>query len=149
MGLLGMRGGRAFRMYQLQLETSSSYIIIISIRIKFRTRGAVCDLTKPSLCVDHQGPNSQCEIKVLLFYFVVVCLPAFDGMGSREHLLVKSVKTTKILYRQASEARNNINVEGECSGHEPRSLSLEDGVQQLRGEDRDQGREIKSEAKII
>lgn len=70
-------------------------------------------------------------------------------MGSKEHLLVKSVKTTKILYRQASEARNNMKVEGECSGHEPGSLSPEDGVQQLRGEDRDQGREIKSEAKII
>ena len=76
-------------------------------------------------------------------------MPAFDGMGSKEHLLVKSVKTTKSLYRQASEARNNMKVEGECSGHEPGSLSPEDGVQQLRGEDRDQGREIKSEAKII
>ena len=64
-------------MYQLQLETSSSYIIIISIRIKFRTRGAVCDLTKPSLRVDHQGPNSKCEIKVLLFYFVVCLFACF------------------------------------------------------------------------
>lgn len=47
---------------------------------------------------------------------------------------------TKILYGQASEACNDMNVEGECSGHEPGSLSLEDGAEQVGGEDGDQGR---------
>ena len=61
-------------------------------------------------------------------------------MGSRDHLLVKSVKTTKILNRQASEACNDMNMEGERSGHEPGSLSLEDGAEQVGGEARDQGR---------
>lgn len=76
---------------------------------------------------------------ILLFFFSFFFF-AFDGMGSRDHLLVKSVKTTKILNRQASEACNDMNMEGERSGHEPGSLSLEDGAEQVGGEARDQGR---------
>lgn len=99
------------------------------------------NLTKPSLCVDHQRPNSQCGIKVLLFYFAVFFFFfAFDGMGSRDHLLVKSVKTTKILNRQAREACNDMNMEGERSGHEPGSLSLEDGAGGGRGQGPGTGR---------
>lgn len=38
---LGVKGGRAFRTYQLQLESSSSCVIIMNVRIKVGTRGHI------------------------------------------------------------------------------------------------------------
>lgn len=60
-GLLGMTE-RAFRIHQLQLENSSSCVMIIKVRIKFRTRGTFRDGINPNVCVGHEDRTANVQL---------------------------------------------------------------------------------------